>query len=182
MCKPSARKVFSGRLLRERVGRTCDAVNVGHVSNTHACHGWRRGWGCSSVMRPVCCVVVGTVDGDWAGCRTTRCSASGGILDIGEYLWRHWSVTQATISLSAAEAEAKALSRGCAEGISAETFLEEITRENAQSGALHRYLERESNLTAIGTRKTSGTSRSRDKVGAAHIKTKGPESKQHSRR
>ena len=39
------------------------------------------------------------VDSDRAGCPNTRCSTSGGVLMIGEYPLRRWSVTHATVSL-----------------------------------------------------------------------------------
>ena len=48
-------------------------------------------------------VIHVTVDADWAGDPKTRCSTSGGVLAIGPYFTdRHWSVTQATVSLSSA--------------------------------------------------------------------------------
>ena len=50
-----------------------------------------------------------TVGADWAGEPKTRSSTSGGVLAIGPcFTVRHWSVTQATVSLSSAESEAKA--------------------------------------------------------------------------
>ena len=55
-------------------------------------------------------VIHVTVDADWAGNPKTRCSTSGGVLAIGPcFTVRHWSVTQATVSLSSAESEAKAI-------------------------------------------------------------------------
>ena len=45
-------------------------------------------------------VIHVTVDADWAGDPKTRCSTSGGVLAIGPcFTVRHWSVTQATVSL-----------------------------------------------------------------------------------
>ena len=58
-------------------------------------------------------VIHVTVDADWAGDPKTKCSASGGVLAIGPcFTVRHWSVTQATVSLSSAELEAKAITKG----------------------------------------------------------------------
>ena len=57
------------------------------------------------------------VDSDWGGCAKTRCSTSGGVLLLGDHLLRHWSGTQATVSLSSAEAETKAITKGCVEGL-----------------------------------------------------------------
>ena len=45
------------------------------------------------------------VDTDFAGCRETRRSTSGGAVVIGGYLVKHWSKTQTTISLSSGESE-----------------------------------------------------------------------------
>ena len=58
-------------------------------------------------------VIHVTVDADWAGDPKTRCSSSTGVLAIGPcFTVRHWSVTHATVSLSSAESEAKALTKG----------------------------------------------------------------------
>ena len=56
------------------------------------------------------------VDADWAEDPKTRCSTSGGVLAIGPcFTVRHWSVTQASVSLSSAESEAKAIAKACIE-------------------------------------------------------------------
>ena len=69
-----------------------------------------------------------TVDADWAGNSKTRCSTSGGVLAIGPCLRvRHWSVTQATVSLSSAESEAKAITKGCIEDLYVKHLLEHQT-------------------------------------------------------
>ena len=65
-------------------------------------------------------VIHVTVDADWAGDPKTRCSTSG--LHI-----RHWSVTQATVSLSSAESEAKAITKGCIEALYVKHLLEHQT-------------------------------------------------------
>ena len=63
-------------------------------------------------------VIHVTVDADWAGDPKGRCSTSGGVLAIGPcFTVRHWSVTQATVSLSSAESEAKAIPKGCIEAL-----------------------------------------------------------------
>ena len=65
------------------------------------------------------------VDADWAGDPKTRCSTSGGVLVIGPcFIVRYWSVTQATVSLSSAEAEAKAITKGCIEGLYVKRLLQ----------------------------------------------------------
>ena len=70
-----------------------------------------------------------TVDADWAGDPKTRCSTSGGVLAIGPcFTVRHWSVTQATVSLSSAESEAKAITKkGCTEALYVKHLLEHQT-------------------------------------------------------
>ena len=68
-------------------------------------------------------VIHVTVDADWAGNPKKRCSMSGGVLAIGPcFTVRHWSVTQATVSLSSAESEAKAITRGCIEALYVKHF------------------------------------------------------------
>ena len=66
-----------------------------------------------------------TVDADWAGDPETRCSTSGGVLAIGPcFTVRHRSVTLATVSLSSAESEAKAITKGCVEALYVKHLLE----------------------------------------------------------
>ena len=73
-------------------------------------------------------VIHVTVDADWAGDPKTRCSTSGGVLAIDPcFTVRHWSVTQATVSLSAAESEVKAITKGCIEALYVKHLLEHQT-------------------------------------------------------
>ena len=44
-------------------------------------------------------------DGDWACCRRTRRSTTGGITVRGSHVLKFWAKTQAVVSLSSAEAE-----------------------------------------------------------------------------
>ena len=70
-------------------------------------------------------VIHVTVDADWAGDPKTRCSTSEGVLAIGPcFTVRHWSVTQATVSLSSAESEAKAITKGCGEALYVKHLME----------------------------------------------------------
>ena len=55
------------------------------------------------------------VDSDWSGESDTRKSTSGGAACLGVEL-KHWCASQATVSLSSAEAENKAAVRGLIEG------------------------------------------------------------------
>ena len=71
-------------------------------------------------------VIHVTVDADLAGDPKTRCSTSGGVLAIGPcFTVRHWSVTQAAVSLSSAESEAKAITKGCIEALCVKHLLEQ---------------------------------------------------------
>ena len=73
-------------------------------------------------------VIHVTVDQDWAGDPKTRCSTSGGVLAIGPcFTVRHWSVTQGTVSLSSAESEAQAITKGCIESLYVKHLLEDQT-------------------------------------------------------
>ena len=56
-------------------------------------------WGCT--MK----VADGASDSDWAGCRTTRTSTSGGCIRLGGCIIKAWSRQQRAIALSSGEAE-----------------------------------------------------------------------------
>ena len=56
--------------------------------------------------------IVLTTDADWATCRETRRSNSGGILQLGDHLIAAWSRVQPRIALSSGEAELYARTRG----------------------------------------------------------------------
>ena len=62
-------------------------------------------------------IVDGYSDSDWAGCRRTARSTSGGALMIGNHLIKSWSSTQKNITLSSAEAELVASVKVCGETI-----------------------------------------------------------------
>ena len=57
-------------------------------------------------------VLVLEVDTDFAGCRATRRSTSGGVALRGAHCLRHWSSTQPTVALSSGEAELGGNSKG----------------------------------------------------------------------
>ena len=52
--------------------------------------------------------LTGYTDSDWAGCKLTRRSTSGGVILHGSHLLLHYSRTQAGVALSSAEAELNA--------------------------------------------------------------------------
>ena len=56
-------------------------------------------------------------DSDWAGCRRTAKSTSGGTILMGSHVLKHWSRTQKTIALSSGEAELTASVKGVCEGL-----------------------------------------------------------------
>lgn len=56
-------------------------------------------------------------DSDFAGCRTSRKSTSGGVCMFGIHCWKTWSSTQGVIALSSGEAEYYSLVKGCTIGI-----------------------------------------------------------------
>ena len=55
------------------------------------------------------------VDSDWAGCKHTARSTSGGAARLGWHVVKTWSSTQATIALSSGEAELYSLVKGAAQ-------------------------------------------------------------------
>ena len=66
------------------------------------------------------------VDSDWAGCKTTRKSTSGGMITWAGGLLKSWSKTQGSIALSSGEAEFYAAIKGCAEGIGMKSLLADL--------------------------------------------------------
>ena len=63
------------------------------------------------------CSIDVYVDSNWAGCRRTRKSTSGGIALLGTHVIKSWSKTQAVIAKSSAEAELFGVVRGSTEGL-----------------------------------------------------------------
>ena len=70
--------------------------------------------------------VVAYSDSDWAGCRSTRRSVSGGILTVGGGLIKAWSNRQASVALSSAEAEFYAATKTTAEAIGIKSLMEDL--------------------------------------------------------
>ena len=63
------------------------------------------------------------VDSDWAGCKATRKSTSGGAMTWGGGLLKSWARTQGTQALSSGEAEFCAAIKGSAEAIGMQSIL-----------------------------------------------------------
>ena len=59
--------------------------------------------------------VEGYSDSDWAGCRRSGKSTSGGVLMIGHHFLKGWSRTQNSVTLSSAEAELVAMCKASAD-------------------------------------------------------------------
>ena len=70
-------------------------------------------------------------DADWAGCRKTRRSTSGGVALFGSHLIRAWSRTQATVALSSAESELNALVKASTEALGLLSLAKEMNIEAA---------------------------------------------------
>ena len=62
--------------------------------------------------QPSCTTLTSSLDTDFAGCLETRRSTSGGVARRGQHLIKHWSSTQATVTLSSAEAELNGIRKG----------------------------------------------------------------------
>ena len=68
-------------------------------------------------------IVKAYVDSDWAGCRKTRKSTSGGALVLGTTAVRGWSTNQAVIALSSGEAEYYAALKGASQALGFQSML-----------------------------------------------------------
>ena len=66
------------------------------------------------------------VDTDFAGCRVTRRSTSGGAALRGGHCLRHWSSAQGTNALSSCEIKLEGLCRGAANGIGFRSMAHEL--------------------------------------------------------
>ena len=65
-------------------------------------------------------------DTDWAGCKATRKSTSGGVACVGCGVVKSWSKTQGSIALSVGEAEYYALVKGAAEAIGMRSLMADL--------------------------------------------------------
>ena len=87
-------------------------------------------------------------DADWAGCRRTRKSTSGGAVMLGSHCIKTWSKTQAVIAKSSAESELYGVVRGACEGLGMKTLLKDLgediqIRLNLDATAAKGILERQ---------------------------------------
>ena len=65
-------------------------------------------------------------DSDWAGCRRSRRSTSGGVASIGEGAVKHWSSTQGSTAMSSGEAEYYAMVKAAAEGLGIQSLCKDL--------------------------------------------------------
>ena len=70
--------------------------------------------------------VVVTGDSDYAGCRQTRKSTSGGAMTFGKHMLKTWSSTQAVIALSSGEAEYYAMLKAASAGLGMVSLAEDL--------------------------------------------------------
>ena len=66
------------------------------------------------------------VDSDWAGCRRTRRSTSGGVVCVAGGAVRGWSKLQKVVALSSGEAEYYAMVSGCAEALGVQAVARDL--------------------------------------------------------
>ena len=66
------------------------------------------------------------VDTDFAGCRETRRSTSGGVATVGGANIKHWAKTQTTIALSSGEAELNGIGAGIAMGLGVQSICRDL--------------------------------------------------------
>ena len=79
---------------------------------------WRFGWQERQELMEV------VTDSDWAGCRKTRRSTSGGVVRVGSHVLKTWSRSQKAVTLSSGEAEVVAFVKGVSEGIGLQRLAE----------------------------------------------------------
>ena len=66
------------------------------------------------------------VDTDYAGCRKTRKSTSGGIIRLGNHVIKTWSTTQSVIALSSGEAEYYGMVKGGSVGLGIQSMMQDM--------------------------------------------------------
>ncbi len=94
---------------------------------------------------------MGFSDSDWAACRKTAKSTSGGVIVIGTHFLKGWSRTQQCITLSSAEAELVAMCKLSAELLGLLSMLQDL--RESRTGTV---LADSTAALAIADRKGSG--------------------------
>ena len=75
-------------------------------------------------------------DSDWAGCRRTRKSTSGGVVMVGCHCLKSWSSTQGPLALSSAEAEYYSMVEGTLRAKGIQTMGREIGMSGLQEAII----------------------------------------------
>ena len=70
-------------------------------------------------------------DADWAGCKVSRKSTSGGVIMRGGHCIKFWSKTQSSVVTSTAEAELVAMVKGTSEAKGVASFMKDLTGKDA---------------------------------------------------
>ena len=65
-------------------------------------------------------------DTDYAGCKRTRKSTSGGVVLWGSHLIKSWSKTQTVVALSSGEAEYYGMVKGASEGLGMQAMFKDF--------------------------------------------------------
>ena len=65
-------------------------------------------------------------DTNFAGCKQTRRSTSGGVACLGPHNAKHWSKTQTTVSLSSGEAELHGICTGVSQGLGLQSICKDL--------------------------------------------------------
>ena len=73
--------------------------------------------------------LVVRTDADWAGCRRSRKSTSGGNISLGGHTIKTWAKTQAVIAKSSAESELYGVVRGACEALGVKTLCKDLGSE-----------------------------------------------------
>ena len=73
--------------------------------------------------------LVAKTDADWAGCRRTRKSTSGGCITSGPHCIKVWSKTQSVIAKSSAESELYGVVKGACEALGMKTLYADIVSD-----------------------------------------------------
>ena len=66
------------------------------------------------------------VDTDYAGCKRTRKSTTGGLVKLGEHVIKSWSLTQSIVTLSSGESEYYGLVRGSSVALGTRSLMGEL--------------------------------------------------------
>ena len=66
------------------------------------------------------------VDTDFAGCKRTRRSTSGGVAMMGSHCVKHWAKTQSTVTLSSGEAELHGICAGVAQALGLQSICKDL--------------------------------------------------------